>query len=165
MAAGKYAVAHPVRPSGFTYVLALIAICILGLASVRFATVWQIQRQRAQEAELLRIGQTFRRAIRSYYENGPGSVKRFPRTLDDLLLDDRFLNIRRHLRRIPVDPLTGEARWGLLAAPEGGLMGVYSLANGEPLKTANFAAAEQTFGGALGYRDWQFFYRPVDAAP
>jgi hypothetical protein len=67
-----------------------------------------------------------------YFQRSPGTAKRYPARLGDLLEDRRFLSRQRYLRRIYVDPMTGKAEWGLVQAPQGGVMGVYSLAEGKP---------------------------------
>ena len=145
---------------GFTYITVLVLLFVLGLGQVKIATVWQAERMRDKEAELLAVGEAFRRAIRSYYEQSPGTVKRYPRSLSDLLEDQRFLGVTRHLRRVYLDPMTGKAEWGTVAAPDGGVMGVYSLSVDVPYKQENFKVLNQAFAGASSYRQWVFFYAP-----
>ena len=41
----------------------------------------------------------YERALRSYYNASPGSVKTLPANLDDLLADPRHLGVVRHLRK------------------------------------------------------------------
>lgn len=146
------------RAAGFTYITVLVLLFVLGLAQVKIAKVWRAEQVRDRETELLAIGDEFRHAIRSYYEQSPGTVKRYPRSLNDLLEDQRFLGVTRHLRRLYADPLTGKAEWGTVAAPDGGVMGVYSLASGVPYKQGNFKVLHQAFAGASSYRQWVFFY-------
>lgn len=66
-----------------------------------------------------------------------------------MLLDKRYPTPRRHLRRLFVDPITGKTDWGLVNAPEGGIMGVYSLSEREPMKRANFEPEDGDFATAL----------------
>lgn len=73
----------------------------------------EIFEQREKEAALLEIGAQFREAMRSCYESALGTVKRHPVRLEDLLLDQRFEGIKRHLRRIYVAPLPRKADRGL----------------------------------------------------
>ena len=96
---------------------------------------------------MLFVGNQFRQAIRSYVQAGPGQ---YPATLKDLLLDPRSPTPRRHLRRLFIDPITGKPDWGLVLAPEGGIMGVHSLSSREPLKRANFEPQDIHFALALG---------------
>jgi len=90
----------------------------------------RLLRQREKEAELIWIGNQFREAIGLYCQRSSGSVKRYPEKLEDLLEDRRFLNRQRYLRKIYADPVSAKAEWGLVQAPEGGIAGVYSLADG-----------------------------------
>jgi type II secretory pathway pseudopilin PulG len=148
------------RARGFTYVALLIAIAVFGVASVGFATYWSEFDRAEREKELLRIGHEFVRAIRGYYESSPGTVRRYPRSLEDLLEDRRFVGIRRHLRRIYVDPMTGVPTWGVVRAPDGGVMGVFSLSEMQPKKRANFPAWVDATVAAATYRDWRYVYVP-----
>jgi type II secretory pathway pseudopilin PulG len=150
---------------GFTYVALMIATAVIGVGLAATGTVWSQAAQRDKERELLGIGAEMRNAIARYYERTPGTVKAYPKTLEELLKDPRFPNVQRHLRRIYVDPMTGKAEWGLVAAPGGGVMGVYSLSKQEPLKRAGFAAVDADLSRALHYSDWQFVYAPPRSAP
>jgi hypothetical protein len=102
----------------------------------------------------------YRWAIQQYYETSPGN-KQYPQTLASLLLDERSPNIRRYLRRPWRDPLNNSPEWGLIPAPTGGIMGVYSLATGAPIKQANFPEVLNWQGGKTSYADWQFIYLPM----
>lgn len=116
--------------------------------------------RRERERELLFVGEQFRRAIQQHYENSPGT-KRYPPSLEALLMDRRSPAVRRYLRRMYRDPMTGSDQWGLSVAPEGGIMGVYSLADGVPLRQAGFPGKQEHFEGARSYREWLFAYRPA----
>ena len=85
-------------------VLMLIAIAGIGMAGV--GLVWHQNAQRENEKELLFVGEEYRRAIGSYYESSPAAAKQFPSSLDDLLLDQRFPNAKRHIRKLYADPIT-----------------------------------------------------------
>lgn len=127
--------------------------------------MWHTNTVREREAELLFIGQQFRQAIRSYYESSPEAARTFPPTLDDLIEDRRLPVVRRHLRRIWRDPVTGKAEWGLVRMPDGRITGVHSLSTERPRKIAEFPAGMETFATATRYRDWVFDFRPgADAA-
>lgn len=153
-------------PNGFTYLGVLILVAamgaILGAAGTRWATV----DQRIREAELLRAGATVRNAIGGYYENSPGTVKRYPPNLEALLRDDRYLGIRRYLRKIPHDPMTRKSDWGLVSAPDGGVMGLYSRSDKTAFQTRNSSRSDASSGSAGPYSDWKFVYVPaISAAP
>jgi len=146
--------------AGFTYLIALFAVAIAGAMLAGGSVVWHQDAQRAREQELLRVGNEFRRAIGVFYERTTGGVKRYPERLEDLLRDPRDLTVQRYLRRIYRDPLTGEADWGLVPAPGGGVMGVYSRSDLVPVKVAGFDETEKAFTSAQKYSDWKFVYVP-----
>jgi type II secretory pathway pseudopilin PulG len=136
----------------------LIAVVLIGLALALAGESWRVSVKREKEKELIFIGHQFRLAIRNYYFSSPGTVKQYPPSLDDLLKDARYPSTRRYLRRIYQDPLTGKAEWGLVKAPGNGIMGVYSLAEGVPLKQANFSPADIEFEGKTRYQEWKFMF-------
>lgn len=150
----------PEKQSGFTYLAILFAIAIAGVALAATGINWSQSARREKERQLLFVGNQFRQAIALYYEKSPGGVKRYPRSLDDLLKDDRQIVTTRYLRNIYIDPITNKADWGIEVAPDGGMMGVHSLSDAAPLKTANFDYANQAFEGATKYSDWIFDYTP-----
>lgn len=143
------------RQSGFTYLGILFAVAIMGTGLALTGEVWHTTSMREKEAELLRTGDEYRRAIERYYVSGP---RQYPRALADLLRDPRHPGTVRHLRRLYPDPVTGGETWGLVMAPEGGIMGVHSLAEGRPLKSAGFRPREAGFERAMKYSDWRFVY-------
>jgi hypothetical protein len=125
--------------------------------------VWHHEAQRERERELLRIGNEFRTAIGVYYQRSPGSVPRYPEKLEDLMRDDRHLSLQRYLRRIYRDPMTGTGEWGVVSAPQGGIMGVYSRSDGAPVKTGDFDERDAALTGKTHYSDWRFVYTPPNA--
>lgn len=168
------------KQAGFTFIGLLIAVVFFGLGSVGAARLLASTERAEREAELIFIGHQFRQAIRSYVQSGPRAGQ-YPATVEDLLQDKRAPTPRRHLRRLFIDPITGKSDWGLVSAPEGGIMGVYSLSDREPQKRANFEAEDANFAEVLqtsapatttapfmhldaapySYQDWKFVYRPA----
>lgn len=151
------------RVDGFTYMGVLVLVFLMGLALTGTGELWQTARQREREAQLLRVGDEVRKAIESYYYATPGAVQQYPPSLEALVLDARHLQVKRHLRRIPRDPFTGQFSWGVVEAPEGGVMGIYSLSNLSALKRAHFRPVYATFADATRYDEWKFVFTP-DAA-
>lgn len=145
---------------GFTYLALLFAVALSGIALAATGIVWSTERQREREQELLFVGHQFRTAIGSYYLQSPGMVKRYPAKLDDLLKDNRFLSVKRHLRQIYADPMTDTQEWGLLTAPEGGIMGVFSTSTKQPIKQSRFSDRDASFEEKSSYSGWRFIYRP-----
>jgi type II secretory pathway pseudopilin PulG len=149
------------RPGrGFTYIGLLIFIALMGIALAGTGTLWHTHAQREKERELLFVGDQFRQAIGRYYELSPGGDKRFPATLEDLLLDERYPVTQRYLRRVYADPVTGKAQWGIVTGPGERIAGVYSLSDAAPFKRAGFPAVYEDFEDKEHYREWRFVYIP-----
>lgn len=149
---------------GFTYVVVLVAIALLGVGTAILGPVWATELRRAKEQELMRVGHAIQRAIGSYYELSPGTVKQFPARLEDLLADDRFVTVRRHLRMLYVDPMTGAADWRPITSADGRIIGV---ASQSPRTALSAGPAADHRGGLRPYSDWKFIYvpRPEHARP
>ncbi len=143
--------------AGFTYLGVLAVVVIMGIMGEVVVTLDSQRRKLDREAELLFRGQSYVRAIRSYYDV-EDPVKHYPRNLDDLLLDSRFIH-KRHIRRLYNDPITGE-EWVLVRAADGGIAGVVSASDTAPVKRANFPKGLETFEGAGSYADWVFEFVP-----
>jgi type II secretory pathway pseudopilin PulG len=109
---------------GFTYLGVLLAIALLGIGLVAASEVWMTTAKRQRIEQLDWVGQQYVQAIGSYYESSPGSVKTFPKSLEDLLEDRRVSFVRRHLRQLYVNPLTGKLDWELIEAPAASIRGV-----------------------------------------
>lgn len=148
------------RQIGIAYIALLFFVATMSVMAAATASLWVTTNQRMKEKELLFVGTQLRNAIAAYYELSPGTVKRYPIALSDLLKDDRYLHTVRHLRRIHVDPMTGTPLWGEVKAPDGGIMGVHSLAKTEPTKRAGFDSEYAEFTGATSYAEWKFIYIP-----
>jgi type II secretory pathway pseudopilin PulG len=139
----------------------LLAVAVIGIGLAAVGEVWSAASQRSRERELIFIGHEFRGAIERYYEQTPGGIKRFPIKLEDLLEDNRYPMVRRHLRKLYRDPMTGKAQWGLVKAPDGGVQGVYSLSDERPIKQSGFEPADQGLQGAPTLSGWRFVYEPA----
>jgi type II secretory pathway pseudopilin PulG len=148
------------RSGGFTYLGVLFLVALMGAGLAATGMLWSTAQQREKERDLLFIGKEVRRAIGNYYERTPGTVKRYPANMRDLLKDNRQLATVRHLRRIYTDPITLNAEWGMIRAPDGGVMGIHSRSEAEPIKRAGFRDADAEFAAAKKYSDWRFVYEP-----
>jgi hypothetical protein len=162
MRAGKRQIGARHRSLGFTYISLLLIVAAMGAGFAAFGELASNAAKRDKEVELLFVGDAYRHAIGQYYEGSPGGHKAWPKSLEQLLKDERFAFTRRHLRRLYRDPVTGKD-WAVVEAPEGGIMGVRSASEAPPSKSANFPAGYEVFEGAQRYADWQFVYTPVQA--
>jgi len=139
---------------GFTYVWFLVAVAMMGTVAMVALDGYSLQRQREREDRLRWVGHEYRRALTSYYN--AAAPHRYPHSLDELLLDSRFPNVRRHLRELYPDPMTDRNDWGLIVIDDA-VTGLYSTAPGVPLKQAGFEpATEAGFDKATRYADWKF---------
>jgi type II secretory pathway pseudopilin PulG len=152
-----------VKQRGFTYLTVMFVVAILlgGLALV--GETWETSARREKETELLFIGNQYRRAIGLFYEATPGTLKRYPRELADLVKDPRQPNTRRYLRKLFPDPITGK-EWTIIRGADGGIQGVSSPSEATPLKIAGFRVRDASFEGAQKYADWKFIHAPAAAA-
>jgi general secretion pathway protein G len=156
------------RQSGFTLLEIIIVITILSVLTAAAVPMVRNSVKREREAELRIALRELRRAIDNYKrfsEEFPGAIpiewktpSGYPKELK--LLVDGFIpaNVvgttgskKRFLRRLPIDPMTGEKEWGLRAYKDdpnstswGGedVFDVYSKSDGVPLN------------GVGTYRDW-----------
>lgn len=138
--------------------MVLFVVVLMGTGLAKAGVLWQTAQKRDGEEELLFVGHQYAKAIELYYLNTPGQIKRYPRELGDLLKDARQQGIKRYLRKLYADPITGKAEWGIVNAPDGGIAGVYSLSTAEPLKKANFKYVDRAFADKTRYSEWIFGY-------
>lgn len=148
--------------TGITYLAVLLLVAAMGAGLAATGMIWHTAQQREKERELLFIGDQFRKAIMLYYENTPGPNKQYPKDLNDLLKDERHPSLQRYLRKVYVDPMTRKKEWGLVTAPTGGIMGVYSLSNEPPLKTGGFAEKDQALERKGKYSEWWFSFQSTE---
>lgn len=141
------------RQQGFAYLFMLFLIAIVAISALTVTTVGHYGGVRSEERELLRIGAEFRRALTSYRSASEPRV--YPRSLDDLVSDQRSGAEVRHLRKIYVDPITRTREWGVVLAG-GYIVGIHSLSSRIPLKTSGFHAPDSHFEDAESYADWIF---------
>jgi len=50
---------------------------------------------------------------------------------------ERYSTTQHRLRQLYRDPITNQTKWGVVIAPEGGIMGVHSSSSATPIKRAN----------------------------
>ena len=148
------------RNRGFTFLSLLIVVAITAGALAAAGGLWSHTAQREKEAELLFVGEQFRQAIALYYWRTPGGAHQFPKSLEVLLDDQRWPVTQRYLRKVYRDPITNTQEWGIVEAPGGGVMGVYSKSEEVPIKAGNFPQRYGSFAEARNYTDWKFVFSP-----
>ena len=131
---------------GIIYVMVLMSLVIMGIATAVIAPVWHTEVRRDKEAELLfRLGE-YRLAIARYRADRG----RPPRELKDLLEDRTQIVVRRYLRRLYRDPITGKDDWKVdyIADRTGQVLGIadiHSSSEREPIRVIK---------GKRTYKDW-----------
>ena len=146
------------RESGFTYLILLIAMVVIGVMAEVAVAFTSTSMKIEREAELIFRGQAYQRAISSYYHALP-KTKSYPRSLDDLLLDPRF-PMKRHIRKLYDDPITGTPDWRVIRTVEGGVAGVASRSMDVPLKVSGFPIELESFEAVKTYSKWVFEFKP-----
>ena len=134
----------------------MFLIAIMGTAAAMASAVWSTVQRRDNERELVFAGRQFADAIERYRKHSVDPMHLYPRSLQELLHDDRSGVPRHHLRRLYVDPMTGDTRWGLIRLADGSVVGVHSLSERAPFVrkfvTSDFAPP----AGIRSYQQWRF---------
>jgi type II secretory pathway pseudopilin PulG len=142
---------------GFTYLGLVILVTVLGLVGAATLKIDSLLRRAAKEEELLFVGAAFADALTSYAAATPQGQPTQPPSLKELLRDPRSPAVRRHLRKIYIDPMTGSTDWGIVWMADGkGVLGVYSKSPAQPLKIANFDPKLVGFEGKQHIYEWRF---------
>jgi type II secretory pathway pseudopilin PulG len=150
------------RQQGFTYLGLLFLLALFAGLSALTLEIGSTAAQRKNETELLAIGEEFNRAFEHYYRTTAAGKPAWPGKLDDLVSDPRFPGTVRHLRRLYRNPLTGKAQWGTIPAPGGGIMGVFVIAEGKPLRQARHVLPTLIHTKPENpYASWRFGYDPL----
>jgi type II secretory pathway pseudopilin PulG len=148
---------------GFALLAALLAVALVSLATLLPLRDLAQQAQREREAELIFAGRQIRDAIASYRRASPAGQPAYPQSLDELLADRRFPQIRRHLRRLYPDPMTGAPDWQLIRE-QGRIVGVHSSSGRAPIKRRGFDADLVGFDVAAQLAQWRFVATDAPAA-
>jgi hypothetical protein len=139
----------------------MLIVSIMLLLAAAASAVWHIEQRRDDERQLLFVGREFRKAIEQYRLRGGSTPQAYPRSLQALVRDTRALVVQRYARRFYSDPMTHDYKWGVLLAPDGGIVGVYSLGKGRPIKMDGFLP-EENFKNASSYREWRFVLKEFE---
>jgi type II secretory pathway pseudopilin PulG len=139
---------------GFTYLWALMAIALMGIALARVGPTWAQSVQRDREAQLMRVGWAYAQAVERYYHAQP--VKQFPDSLEQLVSDPRFTVTVRHLRDLYSDPVNPGASFEPVRSGDGRVMGVRSRSDAAPIRTQSWSDGRRTLPAAQHYSEWQF---------
>jgi type II secretory pathway pseudopilin PulG len=152
----------PVRRSverGFSFVVVLLLLAVMSAGSVAMASIWSAELRRERERELLHIGSLYARAIKAYHDAAPGGVKQYPSSLDDLLLDQRYVGTVRYIRKLYTDPTQPGTPLDLVIGPDQTVQGVVSTNPEAPLRQQPLDLGFTTLPKAQRYSEWRFVAR------
>lgn len=154
------------RQGGFTYLGLIVLVTVIGLVGAATLKVDSLLQRAAAEEELLAVGAAFSAALESYAAATPQGQPPQPPSLQELLKDPRTPGLRRHLRKIFVDPMTGGTEWGIVwLGDHVGVVGVYSLSQAKPLKVGNFDPRFSGFDNKDHLSDWKFVAAGLPSVP
>jgi type II secretory pathway pseudopilin PulG len=142
---------------GYTYIGLLILVAVTATLSAGLLRTGAVVQRHGAEEALLQAGSDLANALHSYALATPPGKNPRPERMEDLLRDPRFTKITvRHLRRVPLDPITGQERWGeLLSESEPGIDAFYSLSDLQAVRTT-FQGKYADFARKRYYREWLF---------
>ena len=159
---------NPLRSTaGFTYLAALMVVVIMGIMLAAAGQSWKTVMDREREEELLFRGMQYRDALIRWYKQPGGTGQRQRPALNelkDLLKDPNLPGNVRYLRTLYEDPVTGEEWVPIKGGATGGIIGVHSASEKEPIKTANFPKGLEDLEGKTKYSEWQFLAEQAGAA-
>jgi hypothetical protein len=153
------------RQGGFGYLAVLLIVLMLAVALGTTYERMDTVMKREREQEWFFAGKQYQQAIASYYNKSPNNIKELPTSVDELLLDRRFVSPTRHLRKRFADPITG-GDWTLVVDENQKIKGVYSESELPILQTAQFMlAATDSSEPELVYNDIKFEFLPAQQTP
>ena len=112
------------RARGYSLVELVVVVTLILILTAMIVPVARFNWTRMKEAELKEDLRTMRTAIDDYKRlSDQGLIpvevdtEGYPKELEDLVkgveLVGQVKKVRKFLRKIPIDPMTGEAEWGL----------------------------------------------------
>jgi len=148
---------RPQAQQGYTYIGLLILVAMTATLSAGVLRTGAVVQRHGAEDALLEAGSDLANALYTYSQATPQGKNPRPQSIDDLLRDPRFPKIVvRHLRRIPLDPMTGQERWGALMSDSApGIDAFYSLSDLQAQRTI-FKPKYADFADKRYYREWLF---------
>lgn len=134
---------------GFALFGLLLAAALIAASASFLGLEMRAQMMRDREKMLMESGRELQSAIASYHKRvTPLSLHSYPESLDDLLEDRRGTYIVKHLRSIPIDPITLKREWGVQKVA-GRIICIHSLSRSKIYSKTAAPYAER-------YSDWNF---------
>jgi hypothetical protein len=142
--------------SGVVLIAVVFLAFVVSITLAALARLWETDAQRDKERELRWAGRQFGKALGSYALVTPEGQLPMPKTLDELLLDTRVDPPMRHLRRIPLDPMTGKSDWGMVRTAGGAITAVHSSSHAKPLEADGVWPEDRALASVKEYSQWLF---------
>jgi len=98
----------PSFDSGYTLLILMFVVFLLGIVLLAVTPLWQTQVQRELEEELIFRGKQYVEAIRLYQIKKPGQ---FPDSMEELKKE-------KCIRRLYLDPMTKNGSWNIILRPK-----------------------------------------------
>lgn len=157
-------VCPPGPQRGLTYLLLLFALALGSAGLAALGERWELAAQREREAELLFRGGQFSQALAGFRDTPVAGRAKAPRSLEDLISDERVWPPLHHLRQLYADPFTGQADWELLRDPQGQIVALASRSRRPALRRQGVALRQGSDPAAPKVGDWLFAAEPPSAA-
>ena len=150
----------PRSQRGMTYLLLLFILALGGAGMAALGERWEVAAQREREAELHFRGGQFSQALASWRDTPAAGRQPAPRTLEDLLADERVSPPVHHLRQLYTDPFTKQTDWELLRNPQGQIVAVASRSRRPALRRQGLALRAGANPAEPAVGDWLFAADP-----
>ncbi len=151
----------PPRVRGYSLVELVVVVTLILILTAMIVPVARFNWTRMKEMELKEDLRTMRNAIDDYKRlSDQGLIpveldtEGYPKELEDLVkgveLVGQVKKVRKFLRKIPIDPMTGEAEWGLRSLQDDadstswGRQNVYDV----------YSLSDRTSLDGTKYKDW-----------
>lgn len=149
-------VTGPRRERGVALFAALLFAVAMAALLAALSRLWEARSQRERERDLLWAGRQFAVALQRYAAATPADQAPAPVRIEELLQDERTEPLQRHLRRIPIDPMTGASNWEYERDAQGRIVAVHSSSSAKPLAPDNLWPEPRVFEGTTSYQQWVF---------
>ncbi len=140
---------------GWALLSMVLASVLVSVAATTAFMSMRLERERERQLELLSVGRSIVLALRSYNRAKWATQPEWPKDLSELVEDRRSARVERHLRRIPIDPLTGKAEWAVIRQGDR-IIGVHSPARVKPMVRRGFHPEQSAFERAETVSQWRF---------
>ncbi len=114
-----------IQQGGFTYVFVLLVVALTSVGLSVVGTLWSANAQRERSIQAQWAAEQYRAALDAYWRASPGVLVRVgPPAPDALLLDPRYIQPVRRLRRLYANPLRKDGQWSWITTDGSGIQGI-----------------------------------------